>query len=180
MDLGNRLRETRKSRGLSQRELARLSGVTFSTISLIERDQVSPSVASLRKILTAMDISLASFFEPDAADEPQIFYAANELPDLGSDGVVLKLVGSDHAQRNLSVLHETYPPGADTGEEMLSHDGEEGGVVISGNIEIQVDQECQTLGPGDAYYFHSTRPHRFRNNGKKPCVIVSANNPPTL
>lgn len=72
------------------------------------------------------------------------------------------------------------PPGADTGEEMLEHEGEEGGVVISGTVEITVNGEAAVLGAGDAYYFDSRLPHRFRNVGETECVIVSANTPPTF
>ena len=80
----------------------------------------------------------------------------------------------------MSVLHERYPPGADTGEEMLEHDGEEGGVIITGEIEITVNGETGLLGPGDAYYFKSSLPHRVRNVGPDECEIVSACSPPSV
>ena len=80
----------------------------------------------------------------------------------------------------MSILHERYPPGADSGEDMLEHDGEEGGVVISGQIEITVSGEVEVLSQGDGYYFDSRLPHRFRNIGDEECVIVSANTPPSF
>jgi mannose-6-phosphate isomerase-like protein (cupin superfamily) len=80
----------------------------------------------------------------------------------------------------MSILHERYNPGADTGEEMLSHAGEEGGVVVRGAIELTVGGQKRTLGPGDAYYFESRLPHRFRNTGEEICEIISANSPPTF
>ncbi len=49
MDTGSRLKLVRESYKLSQRELARRSGVTNATISLIEQNRVSPSVSSLKK-----------------------------------------------------------------------------------------------------------------------------------
>ena len=66
------------------------------------------------------------------------------------------------------------------GEEMLEHDGEEGGVVVAGEIEITVNGEVARLRAGDAYYFDSRLPHRFRNLGGEECVIVSANTPPSF
>ena len=54
MDIGARLQLVRKSKDLSQRELAKRVGVTNSTISLIEQNKVSPSVSSLKKVLDGM------------------------------------------------------------------------------------------------------------------------------
>lgn len=50
-------------------------------------------------------------------------------------------------------------------EDMIYHVGEEAGVVISGVIEITVGDLVETLGPGDAYYFDTSVPHRMRNVG---------------
>ena len=61
---------------------------------------------------------------------------------------------------------ETYEPGADTGSDMLRHVGEEGGVVVSGKVEVTIGGQTRVLGPGDAYYFASAVPHRFRNRGR--------------
>ena len=80
----------------------------------------------------------------------------------------------------MAILREVYQPGADTGEEMLSHEGEEGGVVIRGRVELSVGGQSRVLGPGDAFYFNSTLPHRFRNPGRDECEIISASTPPTF
>ncbi len=92
----------------------------------------------------------------------------------------LRLVGGRLAKRSMSILHERYAPNADTGEEMLTHAGEEGGVIVKGKIELTVGGDSRILGPGDAYYFKSTLPHRFRNIGREECEIVSASSPPTF
>ncbi len=178
--IGARLRALRKIHGLSQRELARRAGVTHATISLIEAERVSPSVSSLKKVLDGVPISLAEFFTVDTDTSPQIFYRADELPDMGSGDIAFRLVGAERAERAMNVLHERYAPGADTGAEMLVHNGEEAGVVVSGEIELTVAGETQLLRRGDAYYFPSRLPHRFRNPGAEPCEIISANTPPSL
>jgi mannose-6-phosphate isomerase-like protein (cupin superfamily) len=89
-------------------------------------------------------------------------------------------VGDSLFGRALQILHEHYGPGGDTGRVPLVHDGEEGGIVISGRLEVTVDGERRILGPGDAYYFESRRPHRFRCIGNKPCEVISACTPPTF
>lgn len=182
MDIGARLQRVRTARDLSQRELAKRVGVTNSTISLIEQNKVSPSVSSLKKVLDGIPISLADFFtldlETGPADSP--FYGADELPDVGSNGLHYFLVGQHRPQRQMCILREVMPPGGDTGEEMLRHEGEEGGVVVQGEVEVTVGDQVRVLHAGEAYYFESKVPHRFRNVGDGDAVIVSANTPATF
>ena len=180
LDVGGHLRAVRTIYGLSQRELAKRAGVTNGLISLIEQNRVSPSVSSLKKVLDGIPMSIAEFFTLDLSASPQVFYRVDELTNLGDAEVALRLVAARRPNRAMSVMHERYAPGADTGAEMLRHEGEEGGVVVSGRIELTVGGETRQLGPGDAYYFTSAIPHRFRNTGAEPCEIVSASTPPTF
>jgi mannose-6-phosphate isomerase-like protein (cupin superfamily) len=78
------------------------------------------------------------------------------------------------------MLREVYQPGADTGDAMLRHGGEECGIVVSGVLTITVGVQERQLNPGDAYYFRSDIPHRFRNLGTEPVVLISSNSPPSF
>jgi transcriptional regulator with XRE-family HTH domain len=180
IDVGAHLRAVRTMYGLSQRELAKRAGVTNGLISLIEQNRVSPSVSSLKKVLDGIPMSLSEFFTLDLSASPQVFFKGDELTDLGDRSVSLRLVAARRPNRAMSVMHERYAPGADTGADMLRHQGEEGGVVVRGRIELTVGGETRVLGPGDAYYFTSAIPHRFRNTGQEPCEIISASTPPTF
>jgi transcriptional regulator with XRE-family HTH domain len=180
LDVGSHLKAVRQMYGLSQRELAKRAGVTNGLISLIEQNRVSPSVSSLKKVLDGIPMALADFFTMDLAAKPQVFFSREELPDIGSASVELRLIGGRLAKRSMAILHERYAPNADTGEDMLTHAGEEGGVIVKGKIELTVGGETRILGAGDAYYFKSSQPHRFRNPGREECEIVSASSPPTF
>ena len=180
LDVGAHLRAVRTLYGLSQRELAKRAGVTNGLISLIEQNRVSPSVSSLKKVLDGIPMSLAEFFTLDLSAIPQVFFASEELTDLGDRSASLRLVAARRPKRAMSIMHERYAPGADTGADMLRHEGEEGGVVVRGRVELTIGGESRVLGPGDAYYFTSAIPHRFRNTGSEPCEIISASTPPTF
>jgi mannose-6-phosphate isomerase-like protein (cupin superfamily) len=180
LDVGVHLRAVRTMYGLSQRELAKRAGVTNGLISLIEQNRVSPSVSSLKKVLDGIPMSLAEFFTLDLSASPQVFFKGDELTDLGDRSVSLRLVAARRPNRSMSIMHERYAPGADTGADMLRHQGEEGGVVVRGRVELTIGGESRVLGPGDAYYFTSAIPHRFRNTGNEPCEIISASTPPTF
>jgi transcriptional regulator with XRE-family HTH domain len=179
-DVGGRLRAVRLQHGLSQRELAKRAGLTHSTISLIEQNRVSPSVGSLKKILDSIPITLSEFFAEGMGDEAQIFYHHTELVELASGKISYRQVGRHLKGRALQILHERLAPGADTGEMMLQHNAEEGGVIVRGALEVTVGTAKRVLKPGDAYYFNSNLPHRFRNVGDEECELVSACTPPSF
>ena len=190
MDIGKKLKAVRKARGLSQRELASRAGLTNGTISLIEKNKTSPSIASLKSLLDSIPMSMSEFFSSfDESDQPKYFYKASEFTELSSHSgdedpnanTRLSLRQLGNAQKHsLQLLHETYDPGADTGPEFLKHTGEEAGIVIEGEVELTVDGQTKILAQGDGYLFNSELPHRFRNTGKQRCVIVSACTPPTF
>ena len=179
-DVGARLRALRLARGLSQRELAKRAGVSNAIISLIEQNRSSPSVGSLKKVLDGLPLSLAEFFAGEAPASPPVFFRAADLVELAGGAISYRQIGRDLNGRAVQILHERYRPGADTGEAMLHHESEEGGVVVRGRLEVTIDGERQLLGPGDAYYFDSRRPHRFRNVGSEECEVVSACAPPSF
>ncbi len=181
MDVGARLKIVREAQGLSQRELAKRAGVTNASISLIEQNKVSPSISSLKKVLDGIPMSLVDFFTAEqAALSPTYIFKADEQPDVGGAGVQMRLIGSGADDRQIGLLREVYAPGAETGEDMLQHEGQECGVVTAGIIELTIGEQVHILHPGDGYFFPSTIPHRFRNIGQVDAHLISANTPPTF
>lgn len=180
LEVGQRLRYLRERSGLSQRALAKNAGVPNSTISLIEAGKTNPSVGALKRILDGIPIKMSEFFAFEPEPERKFFFAAEELVEIGKGSLSLRQVGSNLFGHSLQILHETYEPNADTGKRLYGHEGEEGGIVISGRVEVTVGEDRKILGPGDAYLFDSRIPHRFRAVGPVKCVVVSASTPPTF
>ena len=178
--LGGRLQRLRKQFGLSQRELARRAGVTNSAISLIEKNQVSPSVASLAKVVGALGMTLGDFFADEPDEAPGPFFRAADLPEVGVGGLSQRRVGGPTPSSALQLLHERYAPGADSGERQSAPPGERAGLVLRGRLRVTVGALTRVLGPGDAYAFPSRLPHRFCNEGDEVCELVSAASSPTL
>lgn len=180
-NVGSRLRVIRKAKGLSQRELAKRAGVTNSTISLIEQDRVSPSVGSLKKVLDGIPMTMADFFTMGVnEDRSKTFFPKDSQPNMGQDNIEFYLIGVGRPDREIEVMREVYGVGADTGEEVIEHEGQEGGVIISGQLELTIGDSVQILNPGDGYYFDCLQPHRFRNIGDEELHIISANSPPNF
>ena len=181
-ELGGRLRALRASRGLSLRSAAALAGIAPAALSQIETGKSSPSVSTLKKALGAMGVSLGEFFgSAEQAEAATFVFRGSRLVNVAS-GRGLRFLGlpGPGAARAIQFLRETYAPGADTGAEPYAHEGEEGGFCVSGSVEITVAGRRELLGPGDAYYYASKLPHRWRNVGRTPAMVISACTPPTF
>lgn len=112
INIGSRLRHLRLAHKLSQRELAKRTGVPNSTISLIESNASNPSVGALKRILDGIPIGLAEFFAFEPERPKKAFYAAEELVEIGKGAISYKQVGETLFGRSLQMLKECYQPGA--------------------------------------------------------------------
>ena len=176
-DIGNRLKHHRHEKGLSQRALARLAGVTNGLISQIEQNSISPSIASLKKILDVLSLSLADFFTRDGETAPDHFYDRRQLPNLGRGvWVSVYLVGAGIRHRAMSILHEVYPPGADT--QMYTHAGEEEAWSPRGSKSRW--RAASACSARRRLLFRKPLPHRFRNTGTKPAKSSAPTRPHLL
>jgi transcriptional regulator with XRE-family HTH domain len=179
-EIGQRLKSIRTRRNLSQRQLARQSGVANATISQVEAGKLNPTVSMLKKMLDGIPLSLGEFFGDEFDAQDRVFFRASDLTEIADGGVSFRQVGANLASRAIQLLQERYQPGSGTGKHAITHEGEECGIILSGRLEVTVGEETSILGKGDAYYFKSSQPHQFRNPGSEPCELITACSPPTF
>ena len=148
IDVGERLRFVRERMLLSQRELAKRSGVTNSTISLIEANRMNPSIGALKRILDGIPIGLAEFFAIEPPTSTKFFYGPGDPTEIGKGQISYRQVGETMFGRSLQILHETYQPGADTGRVPLTHEGEEGAVIVIGRLQRVMHRQQVEEGGG--------------------------------
>lgn len=180
-DIGAKINQLRLAKGFSQRKLAKLAGVTNTTISAIERNKVSPSVNTLHTILQVLESDLPTFFSQDwQKNSNKLIVRPHELVELAepNSGVSLKQVFNNSPKRNLGFLIEEYQPHSST-EEKIMHEGEEIGTVISGEIVMRVSGQIYHLKAGDSYVIDTGNPHTFMNPTDEVARIVSAHTPAT-
>jgi transcriptional regulator with XRE-family HTH domain len=182
LDLAPRLRTLRERRQLSLRELGRRTGIAVSFLSGLEAGRNNVSVAKLKTILDALGTTLGEFFRRGDDSRARIVYRKEELAEIAGParGISFKEVAAGRPGRALQMLVERYEPGCDTGPEGYRHQAEEAGVVLKGALELTVDGQTYLLRAGDAYYFDSRLPHRFRNVGRTAVEAISVNTPPSF
>ncbi|HEY7075034.1 MAG TPA: cupin domain-containing protein [Solirubrobacteraceae bacterium] len=161
--IGARLRHAREASRQSLSEVAARCGVSKGFISRIERDEASPSVASLVALCDAVGLSMADLF---AAPETTLVRRADRpsLDGLPKSANVVDTLITPPRERHVTVLESTVAPSASAGEQLYTLPSEcEVCFVLAGEVEIEVDGETFTLGPGDALTFGAAVPHTWRN-----------------
>ncbi len=186
--LGQEVRQLRKARGLTLKGLGTAAGVSLSHISAIERGVSNPSVDVLNAISEALQVTPDWFFarRPGTGPLEQAFVVRAQnrrnLNSLyGQDATELgyadELLSSSIGGQFYMGL-ATYAPGTDQPQEMvLEHAGEQHGLVLEGELEMQLGDEVIILRAGDSYSFDARIPHHARNLTDNVCRLIWAVSP---
>lgn len=159
MEIGSRIKDLRKTQGLTQEELADRAELTKGFISQLERDMTSPSIATLEDILQCLGTSIGEFFSEDTREEQIVFtpedYFEKRDEDCGNQ--ITWII--PNAQKNTMepiCLHleqdgSTYPDNP--------HEGEEFGYVLQGSVEIHIGKRICVARAGDSFYYTADQTH---------------------
>jgi len=170
IDLGLRLKELRGKRGLSQTELAKLVGVTPSTISQVESNLIYPSLPALLKMAEILAVEVSSFFQESAEMTNRVVFPA-------ADAVAIKFhdlpEGSVHARLLTPVDFEPraepylieIPSNKNVPSHFFIHKGEEVGFVLSGKLQLKLNKAIYNAREGDLIYLTSEIPTQWKNPG---------------
>lgn len=177
--IGEQLRQRRRIRNLTLAELSQRAKLSVGLLSQIERGITSPSLKSIKSICEALDIPMSWLFDSGTVENPQekglvVRRGARRRLDLGTYGVTKELLSPDLGGE-MQIYLVSIRPGGQSGPETYTHRGEEGGLVLSGTLELTVDGNIVVLYEGDSFRFSSSLPHRFTNPGTTQTSVVWAN-----
>jgi transcriptional regulator with XRE-family HTH domain len=180
--LGKTFRDLRKQKRLTLTRMAKMTGRSVSLLSQIETGKVNPSFSSMQNIANALAVPLSQLMLRDEA-----VIGNDHAPMKPRDRKVLTTRGGvEHhlLSRRLSPPFEfvinVLPPGSSTGKDLYAHEGLECGLLLEGNLEVQVGEKIYSLKPGDSITLNSTTPHRVANCGKKKAKAVWVNSIPFI
>lgn len=176
--LGADLRALRKARRLTLSDLANNLGKSVGWLSQVERDISEPSVDDLRALAKVLDVSMSSLFRAKAAvgEEGYIVRKDARRP-IGSReaGLVEELLSPDLTD-DFEVVHSTFAPSAAM-QTAVSRPTQEVGYIISGQLELWVDDRKFDLKPGDSFRIRGEH-YRWRNAHADPCIAIWVIAPP--
>ncbi len=177
--LGLQIRQRRRIKDFTLAELSEKSGLSVGLLSQIERGISSPSLKSMTQICSALGIPVSWLFDSGSAENPAekglvVRRSSRKRLDLGTYGVTKELLSPDLGGE-MQIYLVTIRPGGHSGPETYTHRGEEGGLVLTGALELTVDDRIVVLYEGDSFRFSSSLPHRFANAADTQSSVVWAN-----
>lgn len=177
--LGSEVRKLRKAKGMSGRALAKEAGITAGFVSQMEQGQVMPSVATLLKVCSALEVAIGELFEVSpgsqqivkASERPNFSYPEHDFID--------ELVSAD-PKGKLQVLFSRIMAGGGSGPELYTHGAEtEFVIVLKGALELFLRDNTYSLAEGDACTFAGDIPHGYRNEGAEATEVIWVVTPAT-
>ncbi len=169
--VGSKLRAIREERGLSQRELAQRAGISTNAVSLIERDENSPSVSTLQNLAAALNVKMSYFF--DDHEPAQVLHVKEgNRPAISSKGVNIEGLDGKLNYQEMEPFLVTLEPNSGSGERQVVHTGHELVYCLSGEVEYLIDGQIYPLEKGDFLLFEAHLPHLWRNVSGEEAVIL--------
>ena len=180
MDIGEKLRQLRQQRGLTQEELADRCELSKGFISQVERNLASPSIATLMDMLECLGTTVSAFFN-DRGDEKVVFTPQDMFEKIDEEtlhGSITWLVPS--AQKN-----DMEPILVELGEggqtyTMSPSEGEEFGYVLQGSVILVTGEKKTRVKTGCAFCIHPRDEHYLINAGKTKARVLWVSTPPSF
>lgn len=177
MEIGKKIKAMRLQKGLTQEELADRTELSKSFISQVERDQTSPSIATLIDILQALGTDLKSFFNDEA--DTQIVFSPDDFFEKADDDLknTTEWIIPNAQKNQMEPIRVTIQPGGSTYMDN-PHEGEEFGYILAGTVTLHLGQRSLRAKKGETFYFKARSPHYIENKGKTPASLIWVSTPP--
>ena len=192
LDVSSRenIRRLRKKRGLTLQDLAEHCNCSPGYLSRVETGAVNPSLAALMGIAEALELNVDELFHSRRFKRkvlPCVMHLNERKTLFQGEGMQIQLLS-----RGIDVPFEflllKFPPGTTDGidvstneaPDLHTHEGAECGLVIQGELDMQVDDKVYRLKAGDTITLYSISPHKISNSGDEEAVAVWVDSKPFL
>ena len=172
VDVGLRLKELRERRGVSLRELSRLSGLSANTLSMIERGQSSPSVSTLYRLVDALNVPISAVFQNEPRREAIVFRLVSERAQVPFPLGIWEGLGGEAFVGNVQPFMLNLESGAHSGQHGIVHTGHEFVICLKGELEYEIGDQRFLLKEGDSLLFAARLEHRWRNSGNEVSKVI--------
>jgi transcriptional regulator with XRE-family HTH domain len=180
VDVGVRLRQVRRARRRTLREVAQAAGISESFLSQLERGRANTSVATLRRVAGALGLGIGDLFHYGGDEGPRVLRAVSR-PVLAFGSLGRKYHLHSAPDRAFDIFICEFAPGGSTGAEPYAHgDSEEIAVVLDGAARLQLGAEVYELARDDSVVYRSSTPHRMVADGSSGARVLFVSTPPSF
>ncbi|MBE5793750.1 MAG: helix-turn-helix domain-containing protein [Clostridiales bacterium] len=177
MEIGEKLRELRLQRGLTQEEMADRCELSKGFISQVERDLASPSIATLKDMLECLGVSLQAFFTDDSK-EKVVFTPQDMFEKEDEEKKITWLVPDAQKNSMEPILLELQPGGKSA--VLPPYEGEEFGYVLTGQVVLVSGKRRYPVKKGGSFCLHPSATHHLENTSKTMATVLWISTPPSF
>jgi transcriptional regulator with XRE-family HTH domain len=174
--LGGGIRAERLRQNLTLAQLAERAGLSASAVSQIERGVTDPSIGSLRRIASALQVPFFQFLLERDSPDPVVRKSDRRTITFPNRALQYQLL-TPTLRGPFEVLSMDVAPGAASGEEALGHDSEECMLIRAGQVDVEVAGQSYALSSGDSIYIQRNAPHRVVNHGAQTAEVLMVISP---
>ncbi len=168
--IGPLIRNRRQQNRMTLSALGAGAGLSTGYLSQIERDQATPSLATLAQVARALGVGVEYFIAAPSAQDALSRAGGRPHFSIAGSSVVYERLSTEFPGSQLSSFLMHVPPGYRS--ETVSHEGEETLYVLEGEIIQWLDREEMRLGAGDALHFRGSRSHAWANRSDRPARLL--------
>ncbi len=174
LHIGKKIRDLRKKAGLILQDLSNRTGLSKPLLSQIEKEVVSPPIATLLKISKALGVNISFFFQNDDSEEKVVLVRSNESKVVDSryfgreeSGYYYEALAYKKSKKYMEPFLVEFKKKKPEKLSYFSHEGEEFIYLLEGTLEFRTETEQYVLYSGDSLYFDSSLPHAYRALDRK-------------
>lgn len=174
LHIGRKIRELRKKAGLVLQDLSDRTGLSKPLLSQIEKETVSPPIATLLKISKALNTNISFFFQNDGSEEKVVIVRKDESKVIDSryfgreeSGYYYEALAYKKSKKYMEPFLVEFKRKRANKISYFSHEGEEFIYLLEGTLEFRTEDQQHLLFPGDSLYFESSIPHAYRAIGRR-------------
>jgi len=170
--IGQQIRKMRQRRRMTIQQLADASGISASMLSLIERGLTAPSLMSLTAIGRNLNITVAEMMSGEIRDIDEAVTRVDDMPLFKTADGILRRVLQQDRRRGVTITYNEYGPGVGNSPIGITHSGFEYGLVVDGELTIEIDGVQTVLHSGDIVSLKSTRLHKIWNYSARTATAI--------
>jgi len=174
LHIGKKIRELRKKAGFVLQDISDRTGLSKPLLSQIEKEVVSPPIATLLKISKALNINISFFFQDSYLEEKVVLVKKDESKVIDSrffgreeSGYYYEALAYKKSKKYMEPFLVEFKRKKVEKLSYFSHDGDEFIYLLEGTLEFRTEDKQFILQPGDSLYFESSTPHAYRAMGRR-------------
>ncbi len=180
MNIGKELKRIRVSQGMTLEELSNKCGYSKALISRVETGSVSPSLTSLMKMVSSLGLQLHDLFTSIEQSQASVVRKGAGRKYVTEADTTTEYLATNITTKKMEPIKITAPPDFASGDEPISHYGEQFLFVLEGKVEITAGDQTHKLSGGDSVYLAAGTPYSWRNPGKESAELISVITPPQI